>query len=161
MSTAAWHAASEKSVMEALMTDKASGLTKKEVRNRARRYGLNRIYKEERASGLQYLGYCFSDLMLILLLVTAATAAVFGEEEEYTHASASDAGTAEYTVNINTATAQELDKLLPGIGEKKAAAIIEHRQRVGGFRSVEELIEVDGIGPGLLDDIRPYCRLED
>ena len=66
MSTAAWHAASEKSVMEALMTDKASGLTKKEVRNRARRYGLNRIYKEERASGLQYLGYCFSDLMLMM-----------------------------------------------------------------------------------------------
>lgn len=81
MSTAAWHAASEKSILEALLTDKTSGLSKKEVRYRARRYGLNRIYKEERSSGLQYLGYCFSDLMLILLLITAATAAVFGEKE--------------------------------------------------------------------------------
>jgi len=89
--------------------------------------------------------------------------AVFGEENSKSkiHASASDAGTAEYTVNINTATAAELEALLPGIGKKKAAAIVEHRTNTGGFRSVEELIEVEGIGPGLLEKIRPYCVIAD
>ncbi len=83
--------------------------------------------------------------------------AVIGEQPDDPHVSASDAGTAEYTVNINTATAQELDDLLPGIGSKKAAAIVEYRDNAGGFRSVEELIEVDGIGAKLLEQIRPYC----
>ena len=83
--------------------------------------------------------------------------AYFGEEKQNIHASASDAGTAEYTVNINTADADELEELLPGIGEKKAAAIVEYRDNVGSIRSVEELIEVDGIGRALLEQIRPYC----
>lgn len=66
----------------------------------------------------------------------------------------------EYTVNINTASAAELAALLPGIGEKKAAAIIEYRRITGGFHSVDELIEVDGIGEGLLERIRRYCVVE-
>ena len=85
--------------------------------------------------------------------------AYFGEEERNVHISASDAGTGEYTVNINTADVYELDRLLPGIGEKKAAAIVEYRNNVGAFHSVEELIEVEGIGPVLLEQIRPYCTV--
>lgn len=67
---------------------------------------------------------------------------------------------ADYQVNINTATAFELASLLPGIGEKKAAAIVEHRELCGGFRSVEELSEVEGISYKLLDKLRPYCTVE-
>ncbi len=67
--------------------------------------------------------------------------------------------TAEYTVNINTATVQELDALLPGIGIKKAEAIVEYRTIVGGFKSLEELMEVDGIGRKIFEKIRPYCVL--
>lgn len=87
--------------------------------------------------------------------------AYLGEQEQNAHISASDAGTAEYTVNINTADEDELDRLLPGIGEKKAAAIVEYRSNIGGFRSVEELIEIEGIGPALLERIRPYCTVSD
>ena len=48
-------------------------------------------------------------------------------------------------VNINTATAQQLTAL-PGVGEKLAARIVEYRQKSGGFKSVAELMNVQGLG---------------
>ncbi|MBE6760188.1 MAG: ComEA family DNA-binding protein [Ruminococcaceae bacterium] len=75
--------------------------------------------------------------------------------------STSDAGTAKCTVNINTATAHELEETLPGIGSSKAEAIVEYRERMGGFTSVEELAEVDGIGAELLRRISPYCTISE
>ena len=64
-------------------------------------------------------------------------------------------GVAAAAVNINTATAKELEAL-PGIGAKKAQAIVEYREEHGGsFKSVDELKEVKGIGPKLLEKMRP------
>jgi len=48
-------------------------------------------------------------------------------------------------ININTATADELLQLI-GIGEKKAALIIEFREKQGPFKSPEDLMKVPGIG---------------
>ena len=48
-------------------------------------------------------------------------------------------------VNLNTATADELEAL-PGIGKAKAAAIVEYREQNGGFKNKEELKQVKGIG---------------
>jgi len=48
-------------------------------------------------------------------------------------------------VNINTASAAELDTL-PGIGAKTAARIVEYRQKNGPFKKVEELMNVRGVG---------------
>jgi len=62
-------------------------------------------------------------------------------------------------VNINTATAEEL-QLLPGIGEARARAVIELRKRNGGFKSVDELTQVKGIGETALERLRPYVRTE-
>jgi competence protein ComEA len=56
-------------------------------------------------------------------------------------------------ININTASASELD-LLPGIGPALANQIIEHRQTYGPFTSIEDLINVSGIGPAKLADLR-------
>lgn len=58
-------------------------------------------------------------------------------------------------VNINTATAEEL-QVLPGIGEARAKAVIELRQRNGGFKSVDELAQVKGIGETAMKRLRPY-----
>lgn len=56
-------------------------------------------------------------------------------------------------LNINAATAEQLESL-PGVGPAIAAAIVEHRQRIGGFSSVDGLLAVSGIGPSKLDLIR-------
>jgi competence ComEA-like helix-hairpin-helix protein len=48
-------------------------------------------------------------------------------------------------VNLNTATAADLEKL-PGIGAKVAARIVEYRQKKGPYRKIEELMNVQGIG---------------
>jgi comEA protein len=48
-------------------------------------------------------------------------------------------------INLNTATAEQLDSL-PGIGAKVAARIIEYRQKNGPFRKIEDLMNVRGIG---------------
>ncbi len=56
-------------------------------------------------------------------------------------------------VNLNTATLDQLDTL-PGVGPATAQAIIDERERRGGFRSVDDLLEVRGIGPAKLDAIR-------
>jgi len=48
-------------------------------------------------------------------------------------------------VNINTAPAEQLE-ILPGVGARTAARIIEYRQKNGGFKKVEELMNVRGIG---------------
>jgi competence ComEA-like helix-hairpin-helix protein len=61
-------------------------------------------------------------------------------------------------VNVNTASAEEL-QLLPGVGEARARAIVETRKARGGFKSVDELVEVKGIGASLLEQIRPYLVL--
>ena len=55
-------------------------------------------------------------------------------------------------LNINTATAAELDEL-PGIGPARAADIITTRRQLGGFSSVQDLTMVSGIGPATLDRI--------
>ena len=49
-------------------------------------------------------------------------------------------------INLNTADAETLARGMDGIGEAKARAIVEHRQRNGAFRSVDELALVKGVG---------------
>ncbi|MFE4711371.1 ComEA family DNA-binding protein [Paenibacillus sp. NPDC056722] len=57
-------------------------------------------------------------------------------------------------INVNTATVAELMNL-PGIGEKKAQAIIDYRSSKGAFRGATDLGKVKGIGPKVLEKLRP------
>ncbi len=63
-----------------------------------------------------------------------------------------------YPININTADQATLE-LLPGIGETYAKRIIEYREQNGGFKSVEELIEIKGIGEKRLERLRPVVTI--
>ena len=58
-------------------------------------------------------------------------------------------------VNINIAEVEELQKI-PGIGEAKAKAIIEYRNRNGKFKSINDIQNVEGIGSKLYESIKIY-----
>ncbi len=70
-----------------------------------------------------------------------------------TEAPQSASGECEALVNINTAGAEELE-LLPGIGEVLARRIVEYRRLNGPFSSIDELEEVERIGPVTVDRLR-------
>lgn len=54
-------------------------------------------------------------------------------------------------VNINTASKDVLIENIKGVGEKKAQAIIKYRKKNGKFNSINELVEVQGIGPDIIE----------
>ena len=60
-------------------------------------------------------------------------------------------------LDLDSATVADLDRL-PGIGPVLAARIVEHRQLHGRFHRVDELLLVPGIGPRLLERLRPWLR---
>jgi competence protein ComEA len=62
-------------------------------------------------------------------------------------------------VNLNTASAEQLE-LLPGVGASRARAILELRQQRGGFKRIEDLLDVKGIGEAGLAKLKPYLALD-
>ena len=62
------------------------------------------------------------------------------------------------TVNLNTADQVALEAI-PGIGPVTASAILAYRTEVGRFDSIEQLLEITGIGPATLESMRPYITL--
>lgn len=91
--------------------------------------------------------------LVIALALPAAAAAQEGSRPP-AQKPAADAA----PVNINTATAAELQKL-PGIGAATAARIIEHRQKNGPFKKVEELMNVRGIGEASFLKLKPLVSV--
>jgi competence protein ComEA len=61
-------------------------------------------------------------------------------------------------VDLNIADLAALEAI-PGIGPVKGAAILQHRDEIGSFDSVEQLLDVTGIGPATLEAIRPYVSV--
>ncbi|MEE8580835.1 MAG: helix-hairpin-helix domain-containing protein [Myxococcota bacterium] len=75
------------------------------------------------------------------------------------HAAAGDpVTTLSGKVNVNTATVEQLE-LLPGVGDVRARAILSLRKQRGGFQSLDQLVEVKGIGDALLERLRPHLTL--
>lgn len=62
-------------------------------------------------------------------------------------------------ININTATVAELTSL-PGIGEARAESIVEYRSKVGGFRELEEIMNISGIGEAMFEKIKDRITIE-
>jgi len=72
--------------------------------------------------------------------------------------SAAGGGAAQPPVSLNSATAEQLDTL-DGVGPATAQKILDWRQQHGGFRSIDDLSEVPGIGPKRLAALRPKVQL--
>jgi comEA protein len=71
-----------------------------------------------------------------------------------TPAASTAAAAQKATINLNTATLDQLETL-PGIGRKTAERILEQRQKSGGFKKIEELMNVKGIGEKSFLKIKP------
>ena len=99
-------------------------------------------------------------LMSILSVVTLGLAATFAVAAEPLPSPVVKAEVVaqQGAININTADVAELTKL-KGIGIKKAEAIITWREANGDFKSVEQLIEVKGIGEATLMQNRENIRI--
>jgi competence protein ComEA len=81
-----------------------------------------------------------------------------GDDKNGTQQSSAQNGTV--IININKASARELETL-PGIGEVKAEQIVAYRDEHGLYLNLDELLNVPGIGPELLEKIRSYITLSD
>lgn len=95
---------------------------------------------------------------IVLLLGTSSLA--FAAEAPGAKAPGDKVATAEIqdTININTANVEELTKL-KGIGVKKAEAIIAWRNENGNFKTVDQLLDVKGIGEATLAQNRENIRI--
>jgi competence protein ComEA len=81
-----------------------------------------------------------------------------GEEIPVDSSAGGGSPSAPQLVDLNTASIADLDTL-PGIGPATAQAIIDYRAQHGRFRSVDELLNVKGIGQAKLDEVRPLVRV--
>jgi competence protein ComEA len=84
-------------------------------------------------------------LTVVLCLALASIVAGAGSAIAAPQASVETRASVPATVNLNSATVEQLQKL-PGIGPKTAVRIVEYRQKSGGFKKIEELMNVRGVG---------------
>jgi competence protein ComEA len=93
-------------------------------------------------------------LALCGVLFVAAPGFAFGTPLTTVQSQEQAAAPAKPTVNLNTATVDQLTTL-PGIGAKTAELIIEYRTKSGGFKKIEELMNIKGIGEKTFLKLKP------
>lgn len=86
-------------------------------------------------------------------MIEADTGTDTGEAGQSADSSQEASAQPDGLININLATESELSTI-SGIGAGKAAAIVKYRQETGGFTSIEEIMEVSGIGQGIYEKIK-------
>lgn len=95
--------------------------------------------------------YVASALVLVLCAATA-----YAQDQPRRAAAATVSASA--PINLNTATAAQLDAL-PGVGKATAERIVEYRQKNGGFKKAEDLMNVKGIGEKNFLKLKPYITV--
>ena len=93
-------------------------------------------------------------VVAISAAVLLALPALAGATQSPASAEQSAASSAKPAINLNTATVEQLETL-PGIGRKTAERILEYRTKSGGFKRIEDLMNVKGIGEKSFLKLKP------
>ena len=97
-------------------------------------------------------------LVMVFVLAVASAAHPASAQEKARAAKGKATATAAAPVNLNTATAAEL-QALPGVGASTARMIVDHRTKNGGFKKVEELMNIKGIGEKSFLKLKPLVTV--
>lgn len=116
-----------------------------------------RIYDAIEAAGGMKETAAKDALNLAEPLVDGQQIKVLSKEEALAEA-AEEKNEADTKVNLNTAGKEEL-MTLPGIGESKAESIISYRESSGGFKSIEDIMQIEGIKEGVFKKIRDKIKI--
>ena len=116
-----------------------------------------RIYDAIEAAGGMKETAAKDALNLAEPLVDGQQIKVLSKEEALEEA-AEEKNEADTKVNLNTAGKEEL-MTLPGIGESKAESIISYRESSGGFKSIEDIMQIEGIKEGVFKKIRDKIKI--
>ena len=95
-------------------------------------------------------------IVAMIAIAVAASGAAIDAQEKAPKPKGNQATTT--PVNLNTATAAEL-QALPGVGAATAKLILEHRQKNGGFKKIEELMNIKGIGEKSFLKLKPLVTV--
>jgi competence protein ComEA len=96
--------------------------------------------------------------LAIGVTILIALPAVAASLQSQSPAPAAAAAPAKPAINLNTATVDQLETL-PGIGRKTAERIIEYRTKAGGFKRIEDLMNVKGIGEKSFLKLKPLVSV--
>jgi comEA protein len=99
-------------------------------------------------------------ILMAAILGIAVSAATASAQSKATtpKAAATATATATAPVNLNTATAEQL-ATIPGVGPRMAERIIDYRQKNGGFKKVEDLMNVSGVGEKSFLKMKPLITV--
>jgi competence protein ComEA len=100
----------------------------------------------------------FSSVVSLLVLLATVGAGAAQEKPAAPRAAAKPAAAAASPINLNTATVTQLETL-PGIGARTAQAIVDHREKNGSFKKIEELMNVKGIGEKSFLKLKPLISV--
>jgi comEA protein len=95
-------------------------------------------------------------IMIAAIAAIALSAALAGAQGRAT--APKTTATAAAPINLNTATMDQL-ATIPGIGVKTAERIIEYRQKNGGFKKIEDLMNVNGVGEKSFLKMKPLITV--
>jgi competence protein ComEA len=97
-------------------------------------------------------------LMAAILGIAVSATAASAQSKSTPKAATAATATAAAPVNLNTATAEQL-ATIPGVGPKMAERIIDYRQKNGGFKKVEDLMNVSGVGEKSFLKMKPLITV--